>query len=238
MSTAAVAATAWGLLDYRAWTSLGPGGLPHTFAGWLKMTTLRIKQRDPLSIDPLRPLQGQPMDNSVLGELPRREGPRPRIAPHPVPHRQLNQHAPFVMRAKQASVFETCASGCGGRLHYVRSYFEKHNDAVTLRDAQSGHPDACVTCGEIAHIHPSDGSMHMILATTDARKVIEAGWGERHGLAGVALGLPWTYMMIYAPRDDDELRAIAQILNAAVSHMAEPVDPTAVVAAEPALPML
>jgi hypothetical protein len=68
-------------------------------------------------------------------------------------------------------------------------------------------------------VHPSDGSMHMILSRTDVRTVIERGWGELHPLAGVMLNLPATYVLIYSPRDMGELAVGARILNAAISHM-------------------
>lgn len=42
------------------------------------------------------------------------------------------------------------------------------------------------TAHELAHIHLSEGSLHLILSPQDARKVIGSGWGERHRLAGMA----------------------------------------------------
>ena len=76
--------------------------------------------------------------------------------------------------------------------------------------------------GEIAHIHPSDGSMHMTLSPSDAKTVIEAGWGELHPLAGLNEGLPATYIMIYSPRSTEENAVIERILKAAVEYAAGP----------------
>ena len=39
---------------------------------------------------------------------------------------------------------------------------------------------------ELAHIHLSEGSMHLTLSPQDARKVVKEGYGERHRLAGLA----------------------------------------------------
>ncbi|PWN34012.1 uncharacterized protein FA14DRAFT_161588 [Meira miltonrushii] len=39
---------------------------------------------------------------------------------------------------------------------------------------------------ELAHIHLSEGSMHLTLSPQDARKVVKEGYGERHRLAGMA----------------------------------------------------
>ena len=60
--------------------------------------------------------------------------------------------------------------------------------------------------------------MHMILSPSDARTVINTGWGERHPLAGVYAGLPETYLIIYAPRTIEENAVIARILESAVAY--------------------
>ena len=124
------------------------------------------------------------------------------------------------MRARLSAAFDARVAQDPGRLSYALSHFEKTNQAVTLQARLCRHTDARATHGEIAHIHPSDGSMHMVLSASDAAAVVERGWGERHGLAGVALGLPLTYTLIYAPRDEAEVRTDARILDAAVAYMA------------------
>lgn len=80
--------------DYQAYLSLGPGGTPSTFMGYLKITYLRLLT---LSFDPLVPpvLEGsiQPA-NGLLQQFPARlsdrDGPRPTIAGI-APQRQLDQ---------------------------------------------------------------------------------------------------------------------------------------------------
>ena len=55
----------------------------------------------------------------------------------------------------------------------------------SLRTVLVGNPAMMpITHAEIGHMHPTDGSMHMILSPSDAKVVIESGWGELHGLAG------------------------------------------------------
>ena len=44
------------------------------------------------------------------------------------------------------------------------------------------------------------------------------GWAERHGLAGIAVGLPPTYIMIYSPRNREDLAVIEQLLEAAIAY--------------------
>ncbi|WP_217429803.1 luciferase domain-containing protein, partial [Sphingomonas bacterium] len=135
------------------------------------------------------------------------------------PHRQLTDHAPEAVRASLTRAFDARVARDPARLGYALSHFERHNQAVTLRPGCRRCADARRTHGEIGHIHPSDGSMHMVLGASDTRAVIERGWGERHGLAGIALGLPMTYTLIYAPRDEAEVDTVATILDAAIAHM-------------------
>ncbi len=210
-------AAAWAVGDYRRWRSLGPGGLSADWRGWLTTTRLRMLMRDPLAITPLLTRQGEAGDRARLDDLPLRAGARPRVAPHPVPHRQLDQHAPAAAMASLQARFERAVADDAEHLTFARSCFEKRHQAVTARARCCA--DAVATRGEIAHIHPADGSMHMVLGPSDNRAVIAAGWGERHGLAGVTLGLPLTYTLIYAPRDGQDIAVIGHILAAAVAHM-------------------
>jgi hypothetical protein len=46
--------------------------------------------------------------------------------------------------------------------------------------------------------------------------MIERGWSERHPLSGKVL--PEEYLMIYAPRDDEELSVVGHIILAAIGH--------------------
>ncbi|KAI1349329.1 hypothetical protein F5Y01DRAFT_188167 [Xylaria sp. FL0043] len=55
--------------------------------------------------------------------------------------------------------------------------------------------------GEIAHVH-HEGSTHVCLSLPDAAEVVRQGWGERHKLSGVGGILPWGYVLVYAPREN------------------------------------
>ena len=211
----AAAGLGWAIADYRAWRALGPGGLPGSPSGWWRMTRLRMAKRDPLACPP----RDADASMATLEDLPYRRGARPRVAPHPVPHRQLDAHAPAPLIRTLQGTFENAACADPARLSMATSHYEKHNQAVTLGAPWRRHADARVAHGEIGHVHPSDGSMHMIVSPADARIVIERGWGERHGLAGVRLGLPSSYMMIYAPRDEADVSAVSSILGAAITYM-------------------
>ena len=211
---------AWAVGDYRRWRALGVGGLPPTWRGWVRTTRWRMMMADPLALAPLRAQWGSADDIDTLSRLPTRAGGRPRIGPHPVPHRQLTDHAPASVRERLAAAFDEAVARDPARVRWALSHFELHNRAITLHEECCSHADALATHGEVAHIHPADGSMHMVLSASDAAHVVERGWGERHGLAGVALGLPLTYTLIYAPRDAGEVDVDAAILDSAIAYMA------------------
>src|SRR5262249_42462493 len=79
-------------------------------------------------------------------------------------------------------------------------------------------PDARAARSPI--IHPSDGSLHTVFSPPATAGVVNARWGQRHSLASLAR-LPLTDLMIYAPRNADELVVVRRLLDAAVSHMAQ-----------------
>ena len=209
----------WAYRDYRSWLALGPGGLPYNLYGWLRVTWLRLRKRNPTDTLIFEPWIGRAGDRRVLDALPIRAGNRPHVAPHPIPHRQLDQRQrPRAARAQQ--IFHQHVVTNPYVLSYRTSHVERCNTAIFLRQLALAPRHAQDTYGEIGHIHPSDGSMHMILSPSDAKTVSDAGWGERHPLAGVYAGLPETYLMIYAPRTPEENVMIARILEAAVAYAA------------------
>lgn len=69
---------------------------------------------------------------------------------------------------------------------------------------------------EVAHVHPDpDHSLHAMVPETLAEHLIANGWGEPHPVARMGL-LPPTAIMVYAPRDDQEVAVVARIV--AASH--------------------
>ena len=62
---------------------------------------------------------------------------------------------------------------------------------------------------EFGHLHrPSDGSMHMLLPLAFSIVALEKGWGIIHPLTDSISGENSDYVMIYGPRDEDELKTI------------------------------
>jgi hypothetical protein len=213
-----IGAALWARADFKRWTALGPGGLPHTTAGWIKLARYRLMSGDCFST---RMYSAGSTDDSPahLGSLPRRAGPRPRIAPYPIPHRQLDQYGGTQIRRRLDHLFDEVVERHAGIIHYKLSHFEKHTPAITLCKPECGHDHALASHGEVAHVHPFDGSMHMIFSPRDAKVVIEAGWGERHPLAGRVLNIPNTYIFVYPPRDDEELAVVGRLIDGSVAHM-------------------
>ncbi len=209
---AAATGVAWAMWDYARWRSLGPGGLPATVRGWLTTTRLRLSAIDPLDVSPMALFAGD--DRRSWVDLGRRAGERPKVSPYPVPHRQLDQLPGEPVRVALQQLFDRAVAENAFQVEYALSHWEKRHPAIRCREAASGLGPP--SFGEIAHIHPSDHSMHMILSPRDAMTAIEAGWGERHGLAGIALELPVNYVMVYAPRTPDDLAGIGQLLEAAL----------------------
>jgi hypothetical protein len=213
---AVMAAATWAVVDYRRWRSLGPGGLPANLGGWLTTTRFRMIAKGELDVSPLAPGVGSGADLRAWHGVCRRSGLAPKVSPYPVPHRQLDQLPEDGVRVELKRMFDDAVTCHADEVGYVLSHFEKRHPAITLRDS-AGRVGAG-SHGEIAHIHPSDNSMHMVLSPTDAIAAIEAGWARRHGLAGLVLDLPMTYVMVYAPRNAADLAVVGELLEAAIAY--------------------
>ncbi|GKZ34558.1 hypothetical protein AbraIFM66950_004871 [Aspergillus brasiliensis] len=87
------------------------------------------------------------------------------------------------------------------------------------RNQQWRHRRTCN--GEVCHAHPSDGSLHLTLHPADVKAVIERGWGQRHPLTRESWWwcylrtVPTGFVMIYAPRNREELECVLKIIRAA-----------------------
>ncbi len=204
--------------DYQAWVALGLGGIPHTFEGYQTVKQLNTQMKDPLDVNRIAGGIGAKGDVKVLKNLPKRKGTKPVIAPFAVPHRQLDQHNDSLTRLSQKKIFDEQVANHAYNLQYKLSYLEKHNYGIFLKDSAAGNQTIVpVSHAEVGHIHPTDGSMHIILSPSDTKEVIQKGWGELHGLAGQGAAAK-TYLMIYSPRDKKELDITRQILEAAVRY--------------------
>ncbi|TKW53197.1 hypothetical protein CTA1_5781 [Colletotrichum tanaceti] len=210
--------------DYHNFLGLGPGGTPATFQGYIRVAWLRLwALRDPFTApepDPNRlPKRGILLHTDGLNSrlLPYRAGPRPQVAGI-APQRQLDQHGTVPHYHALRRTLERLAAGKPARFGTARSCLEKHGLALFAR-----HP-VNVTCnGEVCHVHDSDHSLHMNLHPEDIREVLAKGWGQRHPLAWkgklLRMPVPEEFIMVYAPRDDHELRIVCRIIEAAIWYV-------------------
>lgn len=203
----------WSYTDYKSWIDLGEGGLPHHLGGWLTTSFYRLIGGDPLSQKGFLSDIGEPWDVKVLSSLSGREGERPRIAPQPVPHRQLSQINEQGLRDVMIQSVEEFAAKYPDTLEYAISHTELHNQALWVADVNDYNAHSNNN-GEIAHVHVGDGSVHVILSPSDAKVVMDSGWGELHPLSSAGLMSSNTYMMIYAPRDISEIEVVKKIVRA------------------------
>ncbi|RDW59939.1 hypothetical protein BP6252_13026 [Coleophoma cylindrospora] len=139
---------------------------------------------------------------SFLPEVPQRRGGWPEVMPRILPQRQYPEYiAPepharlqeIVRRiaAERPDLFEMkplhTEGGTAESLYAIK-------DLPTLNQIAQ---DAAAN-QELTHVHPSDNSLHVFLSDSDAKKVAEAGWGQRFAIPAVKGG----WIMVYAPRDE------------------------------------
>ncbi|MEM9393369.1 MAG: hypothetical protein AAGA38_05905 [Pseudomonadota bacterium] len=140
--------------------------------------------------------------------LPARQGPAPKTQGQ-LPHSQLTQHGPDdIVDALHAWCFAL------PNINNEHSGISVPGSrALILRDGVAGNQAAFMIGREFAHIHPKpdNGSMHLVLPVEDVAEVKRAGWGEDHYL--VTQGQwPTGLVMIFSPRDDNELTAVKHIV--------------------------
>jgi phospholipase/carboxylesterase len=151
----------------------------------------------------------RPMEPSQRFVSQRRSGPRPDTTTTN-PHTQLTQNAP---RELQERVFDFARS-LSGVVVGPSLVSVPGARAFHLPEKSPKARDCFMVDHEFAHLHPpSDGSLHMSLPSTIVDAVIANGWAERHPLAGKH-GLPDNIVMVYGPRDDNELAVIQDLIRA------------------------
>lgn len=157
--------------DYSSFLSLGPGGTPYNFYGYLIITSLRILTLRNPRIPGSVPADLQNGGYLPPAGLPSRSSPRPEVIGI-APHRQTNQRPRKEIFELLSHSMVKLANEHPERLRISTSCFEKHCPGLFSTKQVN------MTCnGEIAHAHPSDGSLHMTLHPKDASVIIEAGWG-------------------------------------------------------------
>ena len=153
---------------------------------------------------------GMPINNQSGGHLPRRHGDRPQTS-------RTGPHAQLTDRSTPALWGELVA-----RAFSIDGIRQGHS-SVSMPDSMAGllpnfpheHGEwslAVKGAVEPFHIHGvSDTSLHVVLPEELAKVVCAKGWGEPHTYADFP-----TQIMIYAPRNVEELDVVTAILKESV----------------------
>lgn len=227
LTTSAVAvalSVAWVLNDFYSWKAFGTGGTPPTWAGYVRMTKFRINRmllfgRDDLN-DASR-LSSEGAKYLDAASIPAREGARPSIMARTMPQRQVSYKRGSVSPEVEERVQSMMARFAAQHPTLLELRPSKTEGGST--DAIYGVPslptlneraktDKLLT-SEIAHAHPSEGSLHVWLSQADAKTVVEKGWGMRFPLAFVDKG----WVMVYSPRTVAEVEVVEKIVQAGIS---------------------
>ena len=155
----------------------------------------------PLDIVPAAEIVG------ALNTAPVREGPPP-DTPDGVPHQQHSQNASLEMQdALMASI--RVLPG----VYVIETEFSLPGSLGWRLEPEfaMGPDEAFITTEtlEFGHLHqPFDGSMHMLLPSELSAVALGKGWGVIHPLSASISGENSDYVMIFGPRNENELQTI------------------------------
>jgi Family of unknown function (DUF5519) len=216
--------------DYQAYLDLGRGGTPPNIWGWLRIKHLSLFKIPSVLSPPHVPPMLEPY-RGLLEDIPSRRGARPVIG-GVAPQRQTSQRAPRSTFSDLEKLIHDYADRFPDELIVEKSFLEGHTIALKGRETElSKVRKETITFGhEICHPHRIDGSIHMIMHPEDVKTVIESGWGERHPLARAdwwwsyyftkllrekRAPVPETLVFVYAPRNENELAVVKELMRAA-----------------------
>lgn len=147
------------------------------------------------------------------GSLPTRTGPTPDVTWW-IPQQQTSQNAPVGLQERLAETVSSLPGVSVGPSHIsvpgARGF--------TLADGRGDDQAFLVpSAREFAHLHPSDdGSLHLAVSPAHAADLVTQGWGRAHPLAGSRL-TPG-FVMVFGPRDEEELAVVEAIVRESHAH--------------------
>ncbi|KAB5577813.1 hypothetical protein GE09DRAFT_1087444 [Coniochaeta sp. 2T2.1] len=213
--------------SYAAYIAMGKGGLPLNIFGWLLQGSLHplakwdltspAPYHDPKVIAHFEP-HGR--EKFLPAPLPERAGPAPEVPGFIFPQRQTTAKASPEMQKRMRGFLDTFVEANKELLVGKPSALEGvGTPAIFPRTPAEGgktHQKAFMKAikYETAHVHHQDGSTHVTLSLADAEEVLTKGWGRRHKLSGVLGKIPYTYVLVYAPRNDKEFETWKQVVAA------------------------
>lgn len=150
-----------------------------------------------------------PSDAATSPTIPVRAGRAPKTY-RGLPHTQLEQQPDAQTRAQLGRRF----GGFPDVEEQPSGISQPGSRALCLRQGvPTGPPEAFLIGREFAHLHPlPDSSLHMTLPEPLATQAVNAGWGEHHPLVASGAG-PATTLMVYAPRNLDEIDVVLTLLR-------------------------
>lgn len=80
-------------------------------------------------------------------------------------------------------------------------------------DVSTINPHAHKIFYEFAYVHPQDSSLHVYLSPRNARMALMNCRGQRFPISWIA---PASYIMVYAPKHEDEVDVECEIVRAAI----------------------
>ncbi|KAH8730800.1 hypothetical protein GQ44DRAFT_420096 [Phaeosphaeriaceae sp. PMI808] len=200
--------------DFKTWQSLG--GTPPTLPGYLKtqkwgLYLLYTRQNllDPTPIPNTGP-------SYIHGpKVPKRAGNRPYLTRWTLPQRQFPEPITPAASVALKNMMQEFASTYAASIETRPSKTEGGTGAAIYvkPDVKTINPVASKIFYEIAHVHPAENSLHVYVSPKDARMVIEKGWGQRFPVTWLA---PPSWVMVYAPRNEEEVEVVREIVRAGV----------------------
>lgn len=155
------------------------------------------------------------------GGLSARYGPRPRTTPH-APHSQIDQ-IPVDRRHWGQSLLTALSALPGVETGGSRRAPPGTVGLYLHGGRPTERPRAFLLGHEFAHVHlEDDGSLHTVLPEPQRSDAIAKGWAEPHPLAGYPTVSPDT-VMIYAPRNQDEVSMVAWLVRKAHAYASDSV---------------
>lgn len=225
-----IPALSYAVSSYRGYLALGRGGMPYNVFGWALQGLLQLlakwNTRDPSPFTkPKNRKSTEPHGSKTFfaSPIPERAGDRPTVPGYVAPQRQTTQQPTDmeVMSKRMRAYLDSLLIQNTGILVLKPSNLEGVGTPAVFLDTTSGTTELPGFMrglkGETAHVHP-ECSSHITLSMADAEEAVRKGWAERHRLSGVG-PMPWSYVLIYAPRDDEEFEVWKKVMEAGLKFV-------------------
>lgn len=204
-------------IDFTSWKSAGTGGTPPTLQGYLKIRRwglyLLYKRQNLLDASAIPDTGLSYLDDTLISH---RVGLRPKLTRWTLPQRQY----PDTITSKGREILLDIPSHFANTAPYSNYLSTRPSKteggtgpAIYVNpDVDTINPNASKIFYEVAHVHPQENSLHVYLSPRDAKVVVERGWGQMFPVTWLA---PPSWVMVYAPRTEEEVGIVREIVRAA-----------------------